>query len=192
MPVEVSMTRSGWLMRMPPTVASPRLFAWPFALRLRAALRAARRPSSPRRFAAFAVAGATGCSRPIASRLVARAGPGRPSGACGRPASIRRTTPRRPASARPSGAAHVARLLDERRASRGRRVERLLQRASVPLVEAAADAAGDSAAAVLVVDAEQERADAGARALRIGEAADHELLALRALELDPGRAAPRT
>src|SRR6185503_5105338 len=69
------------------------------------------------------------------------------------------------------------------------RIERLLDGGERLLVEAAADAAGVAQVPGLVVDAEQERADARARALRIGPAADHELLPLRALQLDPGRAA---
>ena len=66
----------------------------------------------------------------------------------------------------------------------------LLQVAQRLRVEAGADVAGVAQPARLVVDAEQQRAEPGARALRVGVAADHELLALRALELDPvGRAA---
>ena len=203
MPVEVSTTRSGWLMRMPSTVASPLPFAAAsrFAVSPAAAVLAlvcaprlgSSRPSCVCRSLSRATsagrrAPARGRSR---SRPCPRAGRGRPNGGCGRRASTRRTTPRRRASARPSGRARRA-------ASRRTASSRLAIAASACftggerlLVEAAADAAGEAQVPGLVVDAEQERADAGARALRIGPAADDELLALRALELDPGGAAPR-
>ncbi len=227
MPVEVSTTRSGWLMRMPSTVASP----LPLLPAVGAALRRRRGGAEPsrrlrrrlplrrlrfrgrfrrrrlllrcrlrlRRLARCRRRGflvgrrwldrlARGRSP---SRPCPRAGRGRPRGGCGRPASTRRTTPRRPASARPSGRARRAACSKNGVVSAGDRGERLLHRGERLLVEAAADAAGEAQVPGLVVDAEQQRADAGARALRVGPAADHELLALRALELDPGRAAPR-
>jgi hypothetical protein len=58
------------------------------------------------------------------------------------------------------------------------------------MIEARADIAGVAQHAVVVMDPEQQRADAGARALRIGEAADDEFLAPAAFQFDPvGRAA---
>ena len=204
------MTRSGWLMRMPSTVASPALAAGArFAPRrfaagvvrgrgLRAALRSA--VARRRRFVARRLLSRVSlrgrAARPPArgrsrSRPCRRAGRGRPSGGCGRPASTRRTRPRRRASARPSGRARRA---ASRRTASSRpaiAASACLTARERLLVEAAADAAGEAQVPGLVVDAEQERADAGARALRVGPAADDELLPLRALELDPGRAAAR-
>ena len=58
------------------------------------------------------------------------------------------------------------------------------------VVEAAADAAGVAQRALLVVDAEQEGAEAAARPGRLGEAADDELLPAAALGLEPGARAP--
>src|SRR5215469_17845168 len=54
-----------------------------------------------------------------------------------------------------------------------------------PLAEAGADLARVRELAVGVVVAEQQRAEAGPRPLRVGEAADDELLAALALELQP-------
>jgi hypothetical protein len=57
-------------------------------------------------------------------------------------------------------------------------------------IEAAADVARVAQHAFLVVGAQQQRADAGARTLGVGVAGDHEFLALAAFQLDPfGRAA---
>jgi hypothetical protein len=53
------------------------------------------------------------------------------------------------------------------------------------LAEAGAHVACIPQAAFLVMHAQQQRAQAGARTPRIGEAADDELLALATLELDP-------
>src|SRR6185312_2166533 len=66
------------------------------------------------------------------------------------------------------------------------------------LVEAGADLAGVSQLAVAVVVAQQQRAEPDARALRVGVAADDELLSVLALDLQPvpgppgpvGRAGP--
>ncbi len=64
--------------------------------------------------------------------------------------------------------------------------ETLRQPVQRRVVEAAADAAGVAQGALLVVDAEQEGAEAAARSRRVGEAADDELLAAAALGLLPG------
>ena len=55
------------------------------------------------------------------------------------------------------------------------------------VVEAGADAAGVDETAVAVVHAEEQRAKLGARTLRVGIAADHELLPGHALHLEPRR-----
>ena len=78
------------------------------------------------------------------------------------------------------------------------RVELAAQVEQDVLVEAAAHIARIAQLAVPIIRAQQQRADAAARALRVGIAADHEFLAVTALELDPllaaarrvGRAAP--
>src|SRR4051794_28833322 len=57
-----------------------------------------------------------------------------------------------------------------------------------PLVETGADLAGVAELAVLVV-ADEERPEVGALAMRRGEAPDHELLLMRALQLQPVRGA---
>ena len=57
--------------------------------------------------------------------------------------------------------------------------------------ESGTHVAGVAQRAVFAVDAQQQRADAGARALRVGVAADDEFLPLAALELDPVGGAPR-
>ena len=67
---------------------------------------------------------------------------------------------------------------------------RFASRASVSLVEPAADAAGVAQGALLVVDAEQEGAEPVTRSGRLGEAADDELLAAAALGLEPRARAP--
>src|SRR5690349_10947506 len=82
-------------------------------------------------------------------------------------------------------ALHVARLVLEGRLVGLEVGELLLERAQRGVVEAGADVARVAQLSLRVVDAEQERAEAAAAALRIGEAAHDELLALRALELDP-------
>jgi hypothetical protein len=66
-----------------------------------------------------------------------------------------------------------------------RRSSLRLRRREARLVEAGADVAGVDEVAFPIVDAEQQRAETAAAALGIGVAADHELLAARALELDP-------
>ena len=58
------------------------------------------------------------------------------------------------------------------------------------LGEAGADAARVDEAAVAIVHAQQQRAELGAGALRIGVAADHELLPRHALDLQPCLPAP--
>src|SRR5262249_6415353 len=60
----------------------------------------------------------------------------------------------------------------------------LLEIAEHPVVEAGADLAGVDEAAV-VVDAPEQRTDPDARALRLGVAADHDLLLLETLDLEP-------
>src|SRR4051794_9983257 len=72
----------------------------------------------------------------------------------------------------------------ERRVVAGERAHPRAQVAQGLAVEAGADLAGVAQRAAVVV-AEQQRAELGARALRSGEAADDELLALLALELQP-------
>src|SRR3954447_10388712 len=74
--------------------------------------------------------------------------------------------------------------LAEGRLVRLERVELLAQVRQRPGVEPGADLAGVAQDAVLVV-ADEQRAEADARALRLGEAADHDLLLEEALELEP-------
>ena len=64
-----------------------------------------------------------------------------------------------------------------------------MQARQLGLVEAGTDLAGVGKLARLVVIADQQGAEAGPAALRIGEAADHELLAVLRLELQPVPAA---
>src|SRR5207247_1582143 len=82
-------------------------------------------------------------------------------------------------------ALHLARLVGEGRSVGLERGELLLHRAQQLLVEAGADVARVAQLAVGVVDAEQQRAESRAASFRVGVAADHELLAPRALQLDP-------
>src|SRR3954447_3938756 len=72
----------------------------------------------------------------------------------------------------------------ERRRVLAQRAQALAERAQRLLVEAGADLAG-VAQAVAVVVAEQQRPEVGTGALGRGEAADDQLLALLALELEP-------
>ncbi|MNS95994.1 hypothetical protein D3C72_1302750 [compost metagenome] len=82
-------------------------------------------------------------------------------------------------------AANAARQVVERRGVRHQRVELLAQRAEHRGVEAGADVAGVAQLALRVVHAQQQGAEPAAAALRVGKAADHELLPQRAFELDP-------
>ncbi len=66
-----------------------------------------------------------------------------------------------------------------------------VQRAQCFLVEAGTDIAGIAQRALLVVHAEQQRPEPGARALWIGVAADDEFLPQPGLQLDPVAAAAR-
>ena len=80
--------------------------------------------------------------------------------------------------------------IGERADGGGDRGEPALERQQRVCIKAGADPAGVLQHALFVVHAQQQGADAGACALRIGIAADHELLPAAALELDPvGRAA---
>src|SRR6202012_4298330 len=68
--------------------------------------------------------------------------------------------------------------------------QRVVQAGQRGPVEAGADLAGVAEQAVVVVVAEQQGAEPDAGALRVGVAADDELLAVQALELQPVAAAP--
>src|SRR5262249_25130834 len=71
------------------------------------------------------------------------------------------------------------------------RLEAPVQVAQEIVVKTGADAPGVAQAASRLLHAQEERAEAHARALRIAEAADHEFLARRALHLEPVGAASR-
>ena len=66
-----------------------------------------------------------------------------------------------------------------------------MQRTERFLVESSADAAGINQLLAAVVIAQQEGTKVGAAAGWLGEAADDELLALRALDLEPVEASAR-
>ena len=83
-----------------------------------------------------------------------------------------------------------ARRVGERRLALLERVQPLAQSRQGAVVEAAADAAGVAQRALLVVHAHEEGAEPRARSGRLCEAADDELLAVRALALEPGPGAP--
>src|SRR6185369_6513305 len=65
------------------------------------------------------------------------------------------------------------------------RGETARQRAQQVLVEAGSDFAGEMELALLIVQADEQRTEAVARAARGAVPADHEILQLPALELDP-------
>jgi hypothetical protein len=74
---------------------------------------------------------------------------------------------------------------------RARSVEALAQRVQRRAVEAGADLSAVPQLAVGVVRAEQQRAEPIREPRGLGEARDHELLALRALDLEPCARATR-
>ena len=94
------------------------------------------------------------------------------------------------AGAAPRPAAGRDRVDRERRRLRLERDQARVQVARGARVPAGADVAGVGQHALLV-RAEEQAADLAARAVAVGEAADHELLAQRALQLEPGLAALR-
>ena len=147
-------TRSGLLMRMPSTLgvaARCAFFAARGAVRLRRGALVLRCCFAPA--AVFAgLRRLLGVDRLLARDRCApacrRAGRGRPRGGSGRRASTRRTTPRRPASARTQWPRTLARLARRTASCRLASAVELpaAATASVLCVEAGADVAGDSAA----------------------------------------------
>src|SRR5258705_10952117 len=81
------------------------------------------------------------------------------------------------------------RTVDERALARCKRRQLLAQLPRRGAAEAGADFAGIDESARLVIHADQQGPDSFARALRIGEAADDELLLCHALRLHPSRTA---
>ena len=169
MPVEGSITRSGWLMRMPSTSASPLPSGRPLRCgRLCGARLRGRRASpaspSPRLFTS---ATSTGCSRVMLRAGLSSRRPWKTEWRI-RPSGVH--------SPNETSATSVGRTqwppASRGFSKNGGRVARpgassasAQRRAATRLVEAGADVAGEAQLARLVVDAEQQRADPGARAL---------------------------
>src|SRR3954454_3875367 len=133
------------------------------------------------------------------SRACRRAGPGSGGGGGGRRAALPwGATGARAPAARPFGEGHLGHELRARPACvardgadvhEGRLVlldgaHELAEPLELAAGEAGAHLAGVAQLAVLVV-ADEQRAELRARAARRGEAADHELLLVRALQLQP-------
>src|SRR5256885_1102341 len=81
--------------------------------------------------------------------------------------------------------------LRERRSGRLRGGQAAPQALQALRGEAGADLAREGEPPLALVDADEQRAQAHARALRVREAADHELLPQEALHLEPGARAAR-
>ena len=155
------------------------------------ASRAARAPWSP-----ALAAGGRGLAPAGRSRTISRAGLSSRSpfqaGWRRRPSGVHSVNSTSPTS---SGRTQCARAAPGGRCANGdvgrrERVETAAQVRRSPAGEAGADLADVDQLAVGIVHAEEQRADAAAPALRVGEAADDELLLLDALGLLP--AAPAT